>query len=72
MGLFKFHTRALQELIADVETSLTEIDEAKTSDIPSKRLLALRTAEANLKMVDMEMRNISLPVTNFKLQVSDY
>lgn len=60
----------LEELIADVETSLTDIDDAKSSDIPSKRLLALRTAEANLKMVDMEMGNISLPVTNFKLQVS--
>lgn len=59
-----------QELTADVDTSIGEIKEANNSDIPSKRLLALRTAEANLKMVDMEMGNITLPVTNFKLQVS--
>lgn len=56
--------------MADIDTSSGEIIEANNSDIPSKRLLALRTAEANLKMVDMEMGNITLPVTNFKLQVS--
>ena len=56
--------------MADIDTSLTEMDEATDSDIPSKRLLALRTAEANLKMVDVEMGNISLPITTFKLQVS--
>lgn len=60
---------AFQELTADVETSLNELEESVLSDIPSKRLLALRTAEANLKMVDMEMGNITLPVTSFKLQV---
>ncbi|KAL4235711.1 hypothetical protein ACF0H5_004104 [Mactra antiquata] len=60
----------LEELTADVETSLNELEDAKLSDIPSKRLLSLRTAEANLKMVDMEMGNLTVPVTNFKLQVS--
>ncbi|XP_052774989.1 uncharacterized protein LOC128213382 isoform X1 [Mya arenaria] len=58
----------LQELTTDITTSIGELKEAGGSDIPSRRLLALRTAEANLKMVDMEMANITLPVTNFKLQ----
>ncbi|KAH3695483.1 uncharacterized protein LOC127861485 isoform X2 [Dreissena polymorpha] len=60
----------LQELRTDLDTSLGEVKEANESDIPSKRLLALRTAEANLKMVDMEMGSVSLPLTTFKLQVS--
>lgn len=60
----------LEELTADIETSLADIEEVKDADIPSKRLLALRTAEANLKMVDVEMSAVSIPVTNFRLQIS--
>ena len=59
----------VQELCTDITTSLGEMKEANSSEVPSKRLLALRTAEANLRMVEMETGNISLPVNSFKLQV---
>lgn len=60
----------LEELVSDIETSVGEMDESKESEVASKRLLSLRTAEANLKMVDVEIGSITFLPASFRLKAT--
>ena len=60
----------LEELVSDIETSMGEMGECKESDVASKRLLSLRTAEANLKMVDVEIGSITFLPASFRLKAT--
>lgn len=60
----------LEELVSDIETSMGEMDESRESDVASKKLLLLRTAEANLKMVDVEIGSITFLPASFRLKAT--
>ena len=60
----------LEELVSDIETSMGEMGDSRESNVASKRLLSLRTAEANLKMVDVEIGSITFLPASFRLKAT--